>query len=56
MRKGPGVLKIENSAISVKERGFVSLQWSQHFAKIDQEKRKVEQICILNPMTTGFIM
>ena len=31
-------------------------RWTQHFSKIDQEKRKIEQICIWNPMTTGFIM
>ena len=31
-------------------------RWTQHFTKIDQEKRKIEQICIWNPMTTGFIM
>ena len=30
-------------------------RWTQHFTKIDQEKRKIEQICIWNPMTTGFI-
>ena len=29
---------------------------TQHFSKIDQEKCKIEQICIWNPMTTGFIM
>ena len=29
---------------------------TQHFTKINQEKRKIEQICIWNPMTTGFIM
>ena len=28
---------------------------TQHFTKIDQEKRKIEQICIWKPMTTGFI-
>ena len=27
-----------------------------HLTKIDQEKGKIEQICIWNPMTTGFIM
>ena len=26
------------------------------FTKIDQEKRKIEVICICSPMTTGFIM
>ena len=26
-------------------------RWAQHFAKIDQEKRKIEQICIWIPMT-----
>ena len=31
-------------------------RWTQHFTKIDQEKLKIEQICIWNPMTTGFIM
>ena len=31
-------------------------RWTQHFTKIDQEKRKIEQICIWNPMTTGFFM
>ena len=31
-------------------------RWTQHFTKIDQEKCKIEQICIWNPMTTGFIM
>ena len=31
-------------------------RWTQHFTKINQEKRKIEQICIWNPMTTGFIM
>ena len=30
-------------------------RWTQHFTKIDLEKRKIEQICIWNPMTTGFI-
>ena len=30
-------------------------RWTQHFTKIDQEKRKIEQICIWNPMTTEFI-
>ena len=30
-------------------------RWTQHFTKIDPEKRKIEQICIWNPMTTGFI-
>ena len=30
---------------------------TQHFSKIDQEKRKIEQICIWNPiMTAGYIM
>ena len=27
-----------------------------HLTKIDQEKRKTEEICIWNPMTTWFIM
>ena len=31
-------------------------KWTQDFAKIDQEKRKIEQICIWNRTTTGFIM
>ena len=31
-------------------------RWTQHLTKIDQEKRKIEQICIWSPMTTGFIM
>ena len=31
-------------------------RWTQNFSKIDQEKRKIEQIRIWNPMTTGFIM
>ena len=31
-------------------------RWTQHFTKIDQEKRKIKQICIWNPMTNGFIM
>ena len=31
-------------------------RWTKHFTKIDQEKRKIEQICIWNPMSTGFIM
>ena len=31
------------------------MRWTQHFTKIDQEKRKIEQICIWNPMTTEFI-
>ena len=26
-------------------------RWTQHFTKIDQEKCKIEQICIWNPMT-----
>ena len=26
-------------------------RWEQHFAKIDQEKRKIEHICIWIPMT-----
>ena len=26
-------------------------RWTQHFSKIDQEKCKIEQICIWNPMT-----
>ena len=30
-------------------------RWTQHFTKIDQEKGKLEQICIWNPTTTGFI-
>ena len=30
-------------------------RWTERFTKIDQEKRKIEQICIWNPMTTGFI-
>ena len=29
----------------------VHLQITQHFTKIDQEKCKIEQICIWNPMT-----
>ena len=29
---------------------------TQHFTEFDQEKRKIEQICIWNPMTTRFIM
>ena len=29
-------------------------RWTQYFSKIDREKRKIEQICIWNPMTTGF--
>ena len=39
---------------------WVSLEltrrWTQHFTKIDQEKCKIEQICIWKPMITGFIM
>ena len=31
-------------------------RWTQHFTKIDQQKHKIEQICIWNPMTPGFIM
>ena len=31
-------------------------RWTQHFTKIDHETLKIEQICIWNPMTTGFIM
>ena len=31
-------------------------RWTQHLTKIDQEKRKIEQICIWHPMTTGTIM
>ena len=31
-------------------------RWTQHFTKIHYEKPKIEQICICNPMTTGFIM
>ena len=31
-------------------------RWTQHFTKIDQKTRKIGQICIWNPMTTGFIM
>ena len=31
-------------------------KWTQHFTKIDQEKRKIEQNYIWNPMTTGLIM
>ena len=30
-------------------------RWTQRFTKIDQEKRKTEQICIWNPMTTGWL-
>ena len=29
---------------------------TQNFTIIDQEKRKIKQICIWNPMTTGFTM
>ena len=31
-------------------------RWKLHFTKIDQERCKIEQICIWNPMSTGFIM
>ena len=31
-------------------------RWTQHFTKIDQEKRRIEQICLWNPMTTVFII
>ena len=31
-------------------------RWTQDFSKINQEKRKIEQIYIWNNMTTGFIM
>ena len=31
-------------------------RWTQHFTKIDKEKHKIEQICIWDPITTGFIM
>ena len=31
-------------------------RWTQHLTKINQEKCKIEQICIWNPRTTGFIM
>ena len=31
-------------------------RWTQHFTKIDQKTRKIGQIYIWNPMTTGFIM
>ena len=31
-------------------------RWTQHFTKIDQEKRKIEQMRIWNPISTGFIM
>ena len=31
-------------------------QWTQHFTKIDQNTRKIEEIYIWNPMTTAFIM
>ena len=30
-------------------------RWTQHITKIDQKTRKIGQICIWNPMTTGFI-
>ena len=29
-------------------------RWTQHFSKINQEKSKIEQICIWNPMITGY--
>ena len=32
------------------------LRWTQQFTKIDQKKRKIEQIYIWNRMTTRFIM
>ena len=31
-------------------------KWTQHFTKINQEKRKIKQICIWNPMITRSIM
>ena len=31
-------------------------KWTQHFTKIDQEKRRIEQIYIWNPMSTRFII
>ena len=30
-------------------------RWKLHFTKMDQARGKIEQICIWNPMTTGFI-
>ena len=31
-------------------------RWTQHLSKIDQDKRKIEQIGMWNPMTTQYIM
>ena len=48
---------MEYSRLKKKHLSFVAAhsQMKQHFSKIDQEKRKIEQIYIWNPMTSGFI-
>ena len=47
---------IANGAFEALEFCFSVRRRTQHFTEIDQKKRKIEQICIWNPMTTGFIM
>ena len=49
---------VEYSLLSKKHLSLLELirRWTQHFSKIDQEESKIEQICMWNPMTTGFIM
>ena len=37
------------------ETASVFRSWTQTFTIVDQEKHKVKQIYIWNPMTTGFI-
>jgi len=38
------------------EAASVFRNWTQTFTIVDQEKHKIKQIYIWNPMTTGFIM
>ena len=40
---------IANGAFEAFEFCFSVRRWTQHFTEIDQEKRKIEQICIWNP-------
>ena len=45
---------VEYTLLWKKRLSFAGACW--HFTKIDDKTRKIGQICIGNPMTTGFIM
>ena len=47
---------VEYSLLYKKHLRFAGARWQTTLTKIDQPTRKIGQIYIWNPMTTGFIM